>query len=129
MNTNDPNGKPEMENGTETQWSDDTLLNLIRSLENCDDDCEEIFRALDQYAEIQIRKEDAARLMPIVHDHLETCTECCDAYEALLDVLAKAGEPQDLPKKNISPGEIMEDNPPNPGSTNFPPEMQAGQPI
>lgn len=76
--------------------TDETVLDLIRYLENCDEDCEDIFRALDQYAEIQIRHEDAARLMPVVHDHLETCTECCDAYEALLDVLAKASTPPEM---------------------------------
>lgn len=129
MKNFDSTGNADMDDGTQMQWSDATLLHLIRSLENCDDDCEEIFRALDQYAEIQIRKEDAARLMPIVHDHLETCTECCDAYEALLDVLAKASEPQELPKKNTSPGEMKDDNPQNQGMNNFPPEMQAGQPI
>ena len=76
----------------ETKLSDASVLDLIRYLENCDDGCEEVFRELDQYVEIEIRKEDAARLMPLVHDHLETCSECCDEYEALLDVLAKAGE-------------------------------------
>jgi len=39
---------------------------------------------------MDVRKEDAARLMPLVHSHLELCPECCDEYEALLDVLAKA---------------------------------------
>ena len=74
------------------ELSDASVRDLIRYLENCDVDCEQVFNALDQYAETEIRKEDAARLMPLVHDHLETCTECCDEYEALLDVLAKASE-------------------------------------
>ena len=69
--------------------SDASILDLIRYLENCEVDCEQVFRALDQYAEIEIRKEDAARLMPLVHQHLEMCTGCNDQYEALLDVLAK----------------------------------------
>ena len=74
----------------ETQLSDASVLDLIRYLENCEVDCEKVFDTLDQYAEIEIRKEDAARLMPLVHDHLETCSDCCDEYEALLDVLIKA---------------------------------------
>ena len=45
------------------------------------------------------RKEDAARLLPVVHDHLETCTQCCDAYEALLDVLVKASPPPETEEK------------------------------
>ena len=82
--------------GTETKLSDASVLDLIRYLENCDEGCEEVFRALDQYAEIEIRKEDAARLMPLVHDHLETCSECCDQYEALLDVLVKASKTSEM---------------------------------
>jgi hypothetical protein len=76
--------------GAESQLSDADCLDLIRYLENCDVDCEEVFNALDQYAEIEIRKEDAARLMPLIHRHLEACSGCNDQYEALLDVLAKA---------------------------------------
>ena len=78
------------EKSADTELSDATVLDLIRYLENCDMDCEQVFNTLDQYAEIEIRKEDAARLMPLVHTHLEMCPECCDEYEALLDVLAKA---------------------------------------
>lgn len=76
----------------ESELSDADCLDLIRYLENCDVDCDEVFNAIDQYAEIEIRKEDAARLMPLVHRHLETCSGCNDQYEALLDVLAKASK-------------------------------------
>jgi uncharacterized protein YdiU (UPF0061 family) len=75
---------------TESELSDASVLDLIRYLENAELDCEQVFSALDRYAETEIRKEDAARLMPLVHSHLELCPECCDEYEALLDVLAKA---------------------------------------
>ena len=91
--------KPGKDKRTETQLSDESLLELIRYLENCDEGCDETFRALDQYAETEIRKEDAARLMPLVHDHLETCSECCDAYEALLDVLVKASNSPEIEKR------------------------------
>lgn len=73
----------------ESQLSDASVLDLIRYLENCEVDCEQVFHALDQYAEIEIRKEDAARLMPLIHQHLEMCSGCSGQYEALLDVLAK----------------------------------------
>ena len=80
------------EESAEMQLSDASILNLIRYLENCDVDCEQVFNTLDQYAEMEIHKEDAARLMPLVHDHLESCSDCCDEYEALLDVLVKVSE-------------------------------------
>lgn len=76
----------------DAELSDATIAGLIRYLENCEMDCEQVFDTLDQYAEIEIRREDAARLMPLVHDHLETCTDCCDEYEALLEALIKASE-------------------------------------
>jgi uncharacterized protein YdiU (UPF0061 family) len=75
---------------TETELSDATLLDLIRYLEKNELDCEQVFDTLDQYAEIEVRREDAARLMPLVREHLDMCSHCCDEYEALLDVLAKA---------------------------------------
>jgi len=74
----------------EHELSDASVLDLIRYLENSELDCEGAFNMLDRYAEMDVRKEDAARLMPLVHSHLELCPECCDEYEALLDVLAKA---------------------------------------
>ena len=69
--------------------SDVDVMSLIHYLENCEMDCEQVFNALDQYAEIEVRHEDAAALMPLVRQHLDTCNDCCDEYEALLDVLAK----------------------------------------
>lgn len=80
-------------NAADNNMSDTAVVDLIRYLENCEEmGCEEVFGVLDQYAESEIRKEDAARLMPLVREHLDTCHECCDEYEALLDVLAQASE-------------------------------------
>jgi len=79
----------------DAELSDASIVDLIRYLETSELDCEQVFDTLDQYAEIEVRKEDAARLMPLVHDHLEMCEECDDEYEALLDVLAKVGETPD----------------------------------
>ncbi len=75
---------------TEAALTDAGVVDLIRFLETCELDCEQVFAVLDQYAEIEVRKEDAARLMPFVREHLNMCEECCDEYEALLDVLVKA---------------------------------------
>ena len=79
----------------DAELSDASIVDLIRYLETSEMDCEQVFDTLDQYAEIEVRKEDAARLMPLVHDHLEMCLECDDEYEALLDVLTKVGKAPD----------------------------------
>jgi uncharacterized protein YdiU (UPF0061 family) len=72
--------------------TDTNIRDLIHYLETAELDCEQVFDALDEYAEIDVRHEDAAQLMPLVREHLNMCHECCDEYEALLDVLAKASK-------------------------------------
>ena len=71
--------------------SDSNVAGLIRYLETHELDCEQVFDALDRYAEIEVRDADAAHLMPFVRAHLNMCNDCCDEYQALLDVLTKAG--------------------------------------
>jgi hypothetical protein len=70
---------------------DQAIRDLIRSLEEAETkkcfSCEEVFAVVDQYAEIEIRGEDAAKLMPLLRQHLDGCHDCCEEYEALLDVL------------------------------------------
>jgi hypothetical protein len=75
------------------ELSDTNLRDLISFLESAELDCGQVFDALDEYAEIEVRHEDAANLMPLVRTHLDMCHGCCEEYEALLDVLAKASKP------------------------------------
>jgi hypothetical protein len=79
----------------ETQLSDSLVEQLVKSLQITHEEecaCDEFHDLIDQYAETNIRGEDAARLMPLIKDHLEMCHECCEEYEALLDVLEAAVE-------------------------------------
>ena len=79
----------------ETPLPDSLVEQLVKSLQVTHDEecaCDEFHDLIDQYAETNIRGEDAARLMPLIKDHLETCHECCEEYEALLDVLQAAVE-------------------------------------
>lgn len=48
--------------------------------------CEEIFAKLDEYVELEVKKEDAAHIMPLIREHLDLCPECWDTYEALKNV-------------------------------------------
>ena len=69
---------------------------LIKSLQHTRDeecDCEKFFDGMDEYAELNIRGEDAARLMPLIKQHLEICRECCEEYEALLKILEEKMDP------------------------------------
>lgn len=60
------------------------LLDKVRKEETT---CSEVYAQLDEYVEKEVHGEDAARLMPLLREHLDICSHCCDEYEALLEVL------------------------------------------
>ncbi len=73
--------------------SDDLVQVLIRSLEHTQEEecsCDNVYAVVDQYAEMEFEGEDATRLMPLIKQHLEGCHDCCEEYEALLDILEKS---------------------------------------
>jgi hypothetical protein len=70
----------------------DTILGFLRVLESVREDdapCDTVYARIDQYVEREVDKKDAAQLMPLVREHLDMCSECCEEYEALLDILEK----------------------------------------
>jgi len=70
---------------------------MITSLENTRDQefsCDDVFALLDQYAELHLHGEDAAKLMPMLKQHLDVCRECCEEYDALVDVLEERPDPK-----------------------------------
>ncbi len=72
---------------------DNLVESLIRSLENSQGEecsCDDVYAVVDQYAEMEFSGKDAARLMPLLKQHLEVCHNCCEEYEALLDILEKS---------------------------------------
>jgi hypothetical protein len=75
----------------ESDLPDDIIAGLIRSLEEGESEqgcsCDDVFAAVDQYAEIELRGEDAARLMPLLKKHMDGCQDCGEEYRALLDIL------------------------------------------
>ena len=72
--------------------SNETVLGFLRVLENAEKEeitCDELYEKLDLYVDREVDKKDAAELMPLIREHLDLCPECCEEYEALLDVLEK----------------------------------------
>jgi hypothetical protein len=49
--------------------------------------CDEVHALIDQFAEMQMRGENPARLFPLVQRHLDMCPECREEFEALLAAL------------------------------------------
>ncbi len=74
---------------------DEVVEGFLRVLEEVrleDMPCSEVFKRLDEYVEKQVHDGDAAVLMPLLREHLDMCPDCCDEYEALLDVLEKSAK-------------------------------------
>jgi hypothetical protein len=72
------------------EFPNEAVLGFLKVLESVREEevpCDEIYRRLDEYVEREISKKDAARLMPLIREHLDICPECCEEYEALLSVL------------------------------------------
>ena len=66
------------------------LKNMLVAVENTQEieyDCEQVYKLIDQYAEMVERGENAAALMPLVKHHLDMCIACREEYEALMRVL------------------------------------------
>ena len=77
------------------ELTDEVVLGFLQVLESVrekDASCGEIYACLDEYVETQVNGKDAAILMPLVREHLDICHECCEEYEALLDVLEKTAK-------------------------------------
>lgn len=76
--------------GLKKELPNEAVLGFMRVLENSPEDelsCDEIFSRLDEYVERQVGKNDAADLMPFIREHLDTCPDCCEEYETLLQVI------------------------------------------
>lgn len=77
------------------ELSNEAVKGFLRVLEQVRQEelsCSEIDAKLDEYVELEIKKEDAAHIMPFIREHLDLCSDCCDEYEALLDVVEKSSE-------------------------------------
>ena len=68
------------------------FLRVLESVREEDVPCDEIYARIDEYVEREVDGKDAAQLMPLIREHLDICSECCEEYEALLHVLEKTSK-------------------------------------
>ena len=68
------------------------FLQVLESVREEECSCDRIYKKIDEYVEREVDKKDAAELMPLVREHLDLCPECCEEYEALLDILEKTAK-------------------------------------
>jgi hypothetical protein len=74
---------------------DEVVEGFLRVLEEArqeDMPCSQVFSRLDEYVETEMHGEDPARLMPLLREHFDLCSECCEEYETLLSVLEKSSK-------------------------------------
>jgi len=84
--------KPGTQSNPESQGAltDEVVVKFLQVLERAraeDMSCDDLFASLDEFVEREVDKKDAAKLMPLIDEHLDLCSDCCDEYEALLAVL------------------------------------------
>lgn len=70
------------------------FLRVLESVREEEVPCDQVYAKIDEYVEREVDKKDAAKLMPLVREHLDLCPECCEEYEALLDILEKTSKEQ-----------------------------------
>lgn len=83
--------------GDDRQPSDEAIKGFLRALEEArveDVPCSQVFSQLDEYVQKQLNGEDAAKLMPLLREHLDLCQDCCEEYETLLAALERASSAQ-----------------------------------
>jgi hypothetical protein len=79
--------------GLQKELSDEAVVRMLRVLDEVpveEISCSELYTQLDEYVDREVDQKDAAYIMPMIREHLDVCPECCEEYEALLDVLIKS---------------------------------------
>ena len=76
---------------------DHVVAQFLRTLDKVrkeETTCEEVFAQLDEYVEKEVHGDDAALIMPLLREHLDICSDCCEEYEALLNILEETVDEQ-----------------------------------
>ena len=75
--------------------TDEVVLKFLQVLENAraeEMSCSDLYARLDEFVEREVNLKDADKIMPLIHEHLDLCAECCDEHDALLAVLENTKE-------------------------------------
>ena len=68
------------------------FLHVLEQLKNEGLTCDEMYARLDEYVEREVASHDASKIMPLIHEHIDICPECCEEYQALLAILEQTRE-------------------------------------
>jgi hypothetical protein len=67
--------------------SKEKLLSALAMTQEVELSCDEVLELLDQYTELAVSGQDVAKVMPLVHHHMQMCADCHEEFEALLRIL------------------------------------------
>ena len=70
------------------------FLNILEQVREEELSCTDMYAKLDEFVENEIKGEDADKLTPLLREHLDMCSDCCDEYEALLTIVEHTTEEQ-----------------------------------
>ena len=92
---NQPSSQPEI--------TDEVVLRFLKILEQVREEdlsCTDLYARLDEFVEAEVKGgKDATIITPLIHEHLDMCSECCDEYEALLNVVENTQDENQDSKK------------------------------
>jgi hypothetical protein len=77
------------------ELQDEVIIKFLQVLEDARAEelsCTDTYTRLDEFVETQVQSKDAAKIMPLIREHLDMCPDCCEEYEALLTVLENTKE-------------------------------------
>lgn len=82
---------PENQPSSQPEITDEVVMRFLKILEQVREEdlsCSDMYARLDEFVEAEIKDgKDAAIITPLIHEHLDMCSDCCDEYEALLNVV------------------------------------------
>ncbi|MBK7454766.1 MAG: hypothetical protein IPJ46_13935 [Anaerolineales bacterium] len=77
------------------ELQDEAVLKFLHILENAraeEMSCGDLYAHLDEFVEREVQSKDAEKIAPLIREHLDICSECCEEYEALLNVIEHTTE-------------------------------------
>ena len=87
-NPNQSSSNPEL--------TDEVVFRFLKVLEEVREEdlsCADMYARLDEFVEAEIKEgTDAEKITPLIHEHLDMCSDCCDEYEALLTIVEHTQE-------------------------------------
>jgi hypothetical protein len=82
---------PENHPASEPEISDEMVLRFLKILDQVREEdlsCSDMYARLDEFVEAEIKEgKDTSKITPLIHEHLDMCSDCCDEYEALLSAV------------------------------------------